>query len=171
MFQSPSARRGLSTAVLIQLAVVHRTYTARLQHQLKQWNRCGLWKIRIIWREFVVGAVNESQNEFKVSEMSNNRGFKANFRSILASGDCPAPLATLACVKGTDSGYFCPKIRLGAASGSRDWERLVNTLFLILWWSLQYLRLGICACSEQTLLTEIITCCYFILSTDHCQEC
>ena len=41
----------------------------------------------------------ELQNDFKVWEMNDNRSFTA----ILASGDGPVPLATLACVKGTDT--------------------------------------------------------------------
>ncbi len=47
-----------------------------------------------------MGAGNESQNEFKVWEMNDNRRFTGNFRLILASCDGPAPLA---CVKGTDT--------------------------------------------------------------------
>ena len=45
----------------------------------------------------------ESQNEFKVWETGDDRSNKANFRSILVSCDGPAPLAMLACVKGTDT--------------------------------------------------------------------
>ena len=45
----------------------------------------------------------EPQNEFKVCETSDNRSSKVNFWSILASGDCPAPLTTLAWMKGTDT--------------------------------------------------------------------
>ena len=36
-------------------------------------------------------------------QMSDNRSCKANFWLILALCDCPAPLAMLTCVKGTDS--------------------------------------------------------------------
>ena len=47
-------------------------------------------------------AVNEVQNEFKVWVMSDNRRSRRNMLQILASPDCPAPFATLACMKGMD---------------------------------------------------------------------
>ena len=53
--------------------------------------------------EFDVSFGYEPQNEFKVWETGDNRRSKANFWWILVSGDGPAPLAMLACVKGVDS--------------------------------------------------------------------
>ena len=49
-----------------------------------------------------MGAGYKPQNQFKDCEMSDNRSARTNALWILASGDGPASLAALACVKGRD---------------------------------------------------------------------